>query len=383
MRSVALAVVALAASAGADVGDEVEAYLFQYRLYADGAYAGSSTRPANNTWRTKQTSYRLDEFALNLAMAHFWKEPAADSRWGFELGAQTGRDSELAVPDPAQGGSPIRGADFWRHVYRASVSYLFPVGEGLKIEAGLLPGALGYESYLSFENPTYTRGYITDYVPYFVFGISGTQTITESLDLLVYVITGWDYLADVNDVPGIGVQTDWRINNRVTYKQNFYFGPEQQETDVEFWRFFSESVVEHRHGPLAVALAFDFGTERQLGESGNPRGWTFASALWVRWDFHEHWTLGLRPEIYDDSDGILTGNRQTIYDVSVALRYLFTPKEKHSFALSLEYRYDRSTGAEGGFFSGPNNTLVEEQHVLLIALTWSFTDSVGRRRRSD
>ncbi|MHC4940678.1 MAG: outer membrane beta-barrel protein [Planctomycetota bacterium] len=373
MRTVAGVLLALAA-ARADVGEEVEDYLLQYRLYADGAYAWSSTRPANNTWRTKGTTWRLDELALNLAMAQAWKDPTADSRWGFELGAQAGRDSELAVPDE----NAISGADFWQHVYRASVTYLFPVGRGLKIEGGLLPGALGYESYLSIENPTYTRGYVTDYVPYFVFGIQGTQSISESLDLLIYVITGWDYLTDVNDVPGIGMQTDWRINDRVTYKQNLYFGPEQEDTDLEFWRFFSESVVEHRWDAVTIALAFDFGTQKLANEPGNPRGWVIVSAFWFRWDLHEHWRLGLRPEVYDDPDGFMTGSRQTLFDVSVALRYWFTPHEKHSFALSLEYRYDRSTGPEGGFFSGSNNELVDDQHVIILALTWSFTDGFVR-----
>ena len=376
MRAPVFALFLLASLTWADVEEEVDAYLIQVRLYADGAYAWSSTNPANNTWRTKQTSWRLDEPALNLAMAHVWKDPTADSRWGFEVGVQAGRDSELAKPD---GDEAISGAEVWQHVYRASFAYLFPVGRGLKVEAGLLPGALGYESYLSFENPTYTRGYVTDYVPYFVFGIQGTQEITEDLDLLVYVITGWDYLKDVNDVPGVGIQTDWRINEQTWWKQNFYFGPEQEDTDLEFWRFFSESTAQYRTGPVTLGLAFDFGTEKRADRPGTPRGWTIVGALWLRWDFHEHWTLGIRPEIYDDADGIMTGNRQTLYDVSVTLRYWLTPHKKHSFAFSLEYRYDRSTGPEGGFFAGPENTLVEEQHLIILAITWSFTDEAGRR----
>jgi hypothetical protein len=41
-------------------------------------------------------------------------------------------------------------------------------------------------------------------------------------------------------------------------------------------------------------------------------------------------------------------------------------------AASLEYRFDRSTGSEGGFFKGSDNRLDPNQHLLLFALMWSF-----------
>jgi len=45
--------------------------------------------------------------------------------------------------------------------------------------------------------------------------------------------------------------------------------------------------------------------------------------------------------------------------------------------LRLEYRYDESTGAGGGFFSGGEVSpgvigLVPEQHLLLLSAIWAF-----------
>ncbi len=34
---------------------------------------------------------------------------------------------------------------------------------------------------------------------------------------------------------------------------------------------------------------------------------------------------------------------------------------------------DYSTGPEGGFFSGSGNTLVPDQHLIMLGLTWSFS----------
>jgi len=102
-----------------------------------------------------------------------------------------------------------------------------------------------------------------------------------------------------------------------------------------------------------------------------------AAAVWLDWEFQEHWSLGFRPEIYDDVDGMMTGSRQRIVAAAVALRYWFEPAEAQSLVLSLEYRYDRSTGPEGGFFSGSDNALVPDQHLILIALTWSLGRGAG------
>ena len=193
MRAAAVCLLLLATESLASdaLEAEVEEVLLHYRLYVDAGYAHSSTRPANRIWRTKTTTFKIDRPVLNLAMAQLWKQATAESRWGFEFGLQAGVDTELALPDTdTSGKQPIRNAEVWQHFYRASATYLFPVGDGLEVTGGLIPGFPGYESFLAQENPTYTRGYITDYVPYFLLGIRATYPATESLDLSLFVVTG-------------------------------------------------------------------------------------------------------------------------------------------------------------------------------------------------
>ncbi|MHC4339164.1 MAG: outer membrane beta-barrel protein [Planctomycetota bacterium] len=367
--AVVLAFAATSARANEDLEAEVERALMRYRLYIDAGYAYSSNQPGNRLWRSKTTTFKVDRPVLNLAVANLWKEATPESRWGLEFGLQMGADTELGVPDD----DPIWNAEALSYLHRASVSYLFPLGEGLEITGGLIPGYPGYESFLSMENPTYTRGYITDYVPYFLFGIRATYPVASSLDLSLFVVSGYDYLVDVNDSPSLGLQSSWSVSEQLTFTQNLYWGPDQEDTDVEFWRFFSDSILEYRSGPFVFALAFDIGTEKQADVLGNPRNDWMATAFWARWEIDEHWWFGCRPEIYYDPDGLLTGSQQRIRAVSVTLKHWFTPDEPHSLVLSLEYRYDRSTGPEGGFYSGSDNALVPDQHLIMIALTFSLT----------
>ncbi|NNG06627.1 MAG: hypothetical protein HKM90_02750, partial [Desulfobacteraceae bacterium] len=57
---------------------------------------------------------------------------------------------------------------------------------------------------------------------------------------------------------------------------------------------------------------------------------------------------------------------------TVTLKYKFLPVASHTLVASVEYRYDRSTGPGGGFFKGPDNILVPDQHLLIFALNWYF-----------
>lgn len=133
--------------------------LWHYQLYADVGYASSDTTPGNHEWRSKSTTSTLDSLELFLGMGSVRKEATEDSRWGLELGLQTGLDSEglvTAPPPPAL--EPIPNADSWRHLYRANVSYLFDAGRGLRLTGGLINSYIGYESYLAIDNPNYTHG---------------------------------------------------------------------------------------------------------------------------------------------------------------------------------------------------------------------------------
>jgi len=375
MKPVALvaALLVTTLAAHAEVDDDVEAVLVHYRLYVDAGYLHSSTDPENGIWRSKSTTFKLDAPEINLGMAMLWKPATADSRWGFELGVQAGVDAELALPDQ----DAIAGADVLQYIYRASLTYLLPIGNGLSLTGGILPAPPGYESYLSIDNPTYTRGYVTDFVPYFVIGVEAAYEFSPSVDAAFFVVSGWDYLSDINDVPSVFGKVVWRWSERLTFTQTLYWGPDQADTAVEFWRFFSDSILEYRNGPFTLAVVLGAGTEKDAEAAGAPRNSWFTTALWFRWNLDDHWSIGVRPEFIDDPDGVASGSRQRLGDVSVALRYRAHPARNHTLVASLEYRYDRSSGAEGGFFSGANNTLVGEQHLIMIALTWSFTSGFG------
>lgn len=134
--------------------------LWQYGGFVDVGYLYNSNHPDTHLWRSKQTSPRTTELVPNMGLVYVRKDPAEQSRWGVELALQAGYDTDDLVPDPQPGSPrPISGADSLRHLARANVSYLAPIGEGVTLTAGLFKGAKSYEEFYAKYNLNYTRTY--------------------------------------------------------------------------------------------------------------------------------------------------------------------------------------------------------------------------------
>jgi hypothetical protein len=345
--------------------------LTHWAIYADVGYLLSSNQPGNHAWLSKGTTNVLDRLKINNVAVAFQKHSAPDAPWGIVAGLQAGQDVDNQVSDAA-----IGSAETLKHLYYSFVSYLFEVGHGLVLGGGLIPGHIGYEAFHAIDNPTYTRIYGVDNVPYFNFGVGVKYADGEPLSGTFLVLNGWDYLARPNDVPSYGVQLTWQPSDDGQLTQNFYYGPDQADTGTEFWRFVTNTIVEWEFGEFLVVGSIGYGTEKQADLTGNPTyDWAWG-ALWLKWQFREEWRVVLRPEFFRDDDGVMTGSQQNIRAVTMGFEYRLTPNNQNDISCRLEYRYDRSSGPGGGFYDGDANALVPEQHLFIGAVMWKFDSRV-------
>jgi hypothetical protein len=350
---------------------------WQYGGLVDLSYGLNFNFPENHGWRSKQTTPRTNELAPNMVLGYVHKEPHRTGQWGMELAGQAGYDTEALVPHEQNGRDrPVPGAEILRHLSRANVSYLAPIGKGLMLSAGLMKGYINYESFYSRNNFNYTRTYLTDYSPNFVFGVGSRYAVNQNLDVGFHVLNGFQYLAHANDLPSYGAELDWRVAKRVMLVQNLYYGPDQADTSLRFWRFFSDSQLVWRGDDVTLALVYDIGTERAADLPGGERTFWTGAALFTRWDLTGPWSVAVRPELFWDRNGRMTESRQLIWAVTGTLEY-----ERHmgpqAWISRLEYRYDDSTGKEGGFFKGGDlrdgvPRLTRSQHLLLFSIVLAF-----------
>jgi hypothetical protein len=347
---------------------------WHYGAYLDLSYIQNFNDPENHLWRNRSTASRHNEFAPNMALAYVRKDATQASRWGMEFGLQGGYDSkEFAF---LQGERKVEGADTLRHLHRANASYLAPIGNGLMVTAGLFNSLIGYESLYAKDNANYTRSWIADYTPYMMFGVSAKYAVHERLTVAAFVINGYAHLAHPNDQPSYGGQWAYKVTPRLTATQTIYWGPDQTNTALKYWRLYGNHILEWKGDDLILAASYDIGTEQMADQPGSPRTFVMGGNAVARWHVAGPWSVALRPEFFWDRNGRWTGSEQFVKAITSTVEYRI-PYQWTNTMVRLEHRYDESTGVGGGFFRRGEISpgvlgLSPSQHLLLLSLLVTF-----------
>ncbi len=346
---------------------------WHYGGFVDLGYSLDFNFPANHLFRNRSTTPRVNELDLNMGGAYVRKDATEQSRWGTELLVQGGQDAKdfgFHANQPKVGSS-----NQLRHFGRANMSYLAPVGNGLTIQGGLFTSLIGYDSLYAKDNFSYTRPWGGDYTPYLMFGVNASYPFNDRLTGTVFVINGYFHLSHPNDQPSYGGQLSYKASQRLTIKETIYYGPDQSDTAIEFWRFFSDSIAEWKGEAVTIAFEYQIGTER-LAMPGTPRIFWTAGQLPIHWRINDPWSVTVRPEFYWDRNGRLTGFEQFVKAVTTTLEHRVSSTWTNTI-LRLEHRFDESTGIGGGFFKGNEIRpgiigLTVAQHLLIFAAIWTF-----------
>jgi hypothetical protein len=344
-----------------------------YGGFVDVAFLYSFNDPPNKLFRSRGTAWHLNDPHLNMTAAYLKKKASEQSRWGMELNVQTGKDDEIfgfsaTAPN-------MEGSEVLRHLGLANVSYVAPVGKGLTLQGGIFGSLIGYDGLYARDNLNYTRPWGADFTPYLMLGANASYPLTDKLTSTLYLVNGYWHLANANSVPSTGLQLAYKATPAVTMKESVMFGPHQSDTSLEFWRFLADTIVERKTERATLAFDGHFATER-VDDGGNTRAWWVAVQAPMRWNIQGPWSLTVRPEVAWDSTGRWTLAEQTVTAITTTLEYK-VPYKWSNTLLRAEYRYDHSTGPQGGFFA-ENDSLKPGQPLVIVAAIFTF-DSPSQR----
>jgi hypothetical protein len=203
-------------------------------------------------------------------------------------------------------------------------------------------------------------------------GGNAAYPFTDRVTVTGFVVNSYFHLSHPNDPPSVGGQVAYAATPHVSVKETVLYGSQQANVSLSRWRILSDTIVELKDGRLTTAAELQLATET-LADTGERASW-----LALQFPFHATvhgpWSLTVRPELARDPSGRYTGVRQTVAGVTSGVEYRAAGHGAQAIA-RLEYRYDRSTGPEGGFFSGPSNDLVPGQPLLVAAVILTFEHS--------
>jgi hypothetical protein len=347
--------------------------LWQFGGFTDAGYLLDFNYPRNHLFRSRGTTFHVNEFDLNMAGIYLKKQAVPNSRWGTALTLQGGKDSEVfgfsaTAPN-------LAGSKWLRHLGPTDVSYLAPVGKGLTVQGGIFSSFIGYDSLYAKDNFNYTRPWGADFTPYLMLGVNAAYPLTNSVTGTLFVVNGYWHLANANSVPSSGGQLAYKAADHWTVKQTVLYGPHQSDTSLEFWRFLSDTIAEWKGTRLTTAFEYQIATEKVAGGGNQLARWTSAQ-LPVHWVISDQWSATVRPEVASDQSGRWTGSAESIKAITSSVEYR-VPRGNTSTILRLEHRFDDSRGTGGGFFNdgfvGPGVVgLKPQQHLLIFAAILTF-----------
>ena len=353
--------------------------------FVDVAYGYSSNSPANHLMRGQWTTPRTGEFTLNTVAVHATHEATDEEPYRLELALQAGASVDaIYAPEPVPGGADGRfaGAEVFKHIGRANAGLLVRKS-GTEIRGGLMASPVGIGSAWTKLNWNYTTSWAANATPYYLMGGMIHQALPRDFAIEVWVVNGWQTIADANAVPSylaslIRARGNWLLTSQV------YFGPEGTDLAPEAWRVHWDTFAQYEGARWGIGGLADFGQERLTTQPGSPQALWLLGAAFVHgvvWESaHASLDLAARPEIMWDRDGLLHGVRQIMIGETVTLG----ARLWDHLLVRLEYRYDRSSAEDGFFYrnlaTADTAALASTQHTIFASMVGYYERGFRLRR---
>jgi hypothetical protein len=351
--------------------------------YAEAYYSYNLARPenrvTNNRWLDERSnSLTLQTVALDLDAKKgpfalkitLMFGPTAD-RWYFE-GAR--------IPD-AESGAVLSPSGYsnetWKHIQTAFASYTAPLGDGLTVQAGLFPTAVGFEPAAVKDNWNWSRSNLFNFLPFFHVGARVSYPVTETWTLAAAVYNGWNQASDLNAGKSLSLQSVL-IGDGWFFNALYIGGPERPRGDAAGspWRNLFDVVAQLDALPwLSLALHGNAGFEKS--DYGN-HSWG-ALALYARakasdWLYFALRGDGIGENVPSDGGAILLGGANHILSLTGTLE--LRPPGDH-FSIRVEYRHDGSDSDAPLFFkrgygADGQQLLAAAQNTLTLGVTGWF-----------
>jgi len=225
--------------------------------FVDVYYAYDFGRPALRDRAFTTQAVRHNEANLNLAAATLAPERGR-VRGRLTIQAGTSVQSNYAG-EPGLG--PTSGPHLSRHIQEAYAG--IRLAKRVWLDAGISLGSLGWEGWISRDNPTYTRSLVAEFSPYYESGVRIVWEAGPRLLVQGHLMNGWQKISEDNDAKSASVRVDFVVATGVTVAAASFLGNEQPRDAPRSTRFFNQIMVKANPGPdVLLQGQVDVGRQR-------------------------------------------------------------------------------------------------------------------------
>jgi hypothetical protein len=331
-------------------------------IYLQGGFTYNFENPDSEENEFRVFDHRANNFTLDLAQIEFAKD-APVGGIGYKLKLSAGETAKFihALGLGIKAGEDPKDTEPF-DLTEAYISYVAPLGRGLRFDFGKMVTYLGAEVIEAKDNPNYSRSFLFNFaIPFTHTGLKVSYAFSDTLNAAVHIVNGWDNFNDNNNGKTVGLSVGYTPIEQLAMNFNLIYGPEKDDNNHDNRFIFDWAGTVKPIKNLAFILNTDYATEQHSAPDGGQAKWYGIAGI-AKYDFSDRYSLSMRAEYFKDQDGVRTGTAQSLKEITI------TPEIRlvQGLIVRPEYRHDWSD--ERVFDSG--NKKNQDTITLAVMYTW-------------
>jgi hypothetical protein len=258
--------------------------------YVDAYYGYDFNRPASGNRDYFVSSARHNEMSINLAFVDV-KYNSSRLRARFAPGFGTYINANYAnepgslknIVEGSVGLRPFRNKNIW-------------------IDGGIIGSPFTPETPISKDQLMYTRSIGSEYFPYYLSGLKVSWPLHQKLNFYLYLINGWQQIADQNKGKSVGTQFEYKPSDQWLVNWNTYLGDERSVLTPNFrTRYFSDVFITFSGKKISASGCIYGGVQNSIVPGGSFQSFKWWNANLIgRFTFNKKVSLSGRVEYFSD-----------------------------------------------------------------------------------
>ncbi len=211
-----------------------------------------------------------------------------------------------------------------KNIVEASAGLRLSKRKNVWLDYGIIGSPYTNESAISKDHLVYTRSFSAENVPYYLSGAKLSVTLSQKINLYLYLINGWQQIIDQNQYKSFGSQLEIRPNNKNLINWNTYIGDERSAAHPLYRnRYFTDLYWIFESGKKFSSTACAYiGLQQKIGQESI---WWSANYS-ARYSFTHKFSLSGRVEYFTDPNNtmissIISSNQFSSYSGTVGVNY--------------------------------------------------------------
>jgi len=280
-------------------------------LFLSAAYSYNFNNPANRINSLRVFDFDNNSFKVDVMQISLHQDVSVEKPFGFRTDITAGSSIPRLIHSAG-----LNSGDL--DIMQLYITYIINAGNGIRIDFGKFITFMGYEVIESWDNfnENYSRSFLFGYsIPYSHTGIKASYAFSDKISLSLFLVNGWDNSVDNNKSKSIGAQIVLAPVNGLSIYINGMTGPEQNNNDSDY-RKIVDLAAGYINGSISIGLNANYGKEDFTSQNLPSAEWS-SIAGYLKYNLSDLFSLALRGEMFTDSQGVRTGVKQNLSEITL------------------------------------------------------------------